>query len=315
MTARKSTAVSQATGALEVIDPIEVETSGPKRGIILEPNGSFEMQNKVARKGIWPDSPIRKVRGHTGSNDLHYAVEIKDADGNWHLASKPGRLLSPSYLLVENTELRRMAEEVALLTGYTWKPYREYFDGTRYQYMLVSEDFTAEVAPGDNVRAAIRAHQSYDGSQKAGAEVFVERLVCSNGMLTKDLLFSFEFKHKISENGGREDWMKELERASYEIRTLPLNFEKFAGQLRNLREQNVGHYEMQAFAIALPPTFPVSTYGEILQRFYKHEEPTVFGLLNASTYVTWHQDRQKVTIQDYKRNEELVKMLTAWNPN
>lgn len=294
--------------------PVEaVEVTTTKRGIILEPNGSFEIQNKVAKKGIWPDSPIRKVRGHTGSNDLHFAVEIKDADGNWHLASKPGRLLSPGYLLVENRELRSMAEEVAILTGYQWKPYREYFDGTRYQYMLVSEDFKAEVTVGDTIRAAIRAQQSYDGTQRAVTEVFAERLVCSNGMLTKDLLFQFEFKHKISENGGAEDWKKELERASYEIRNLGVNFEKFVGRLRELREMNVGHDELAAFVKALPPTFPASTLGDILKRYYTVEDPTAYGLLNACTYTTWHASSP--TVQDYSRNEQLVKLLTSWNPN
>ena len=99
-------------------------------GTILPADDGFEAVNKVARKGLWPESAIRKVRGHTGTNDLHYAVEIQDADGHWHLASKPGRLLSPQYLLVHNRELKAMAEEVAVLTGYTWRPYREYFDGT-----------------------------------------------------------------------------------------------------------------------------------------------------------------------------------------
>lgn len=289
-----------------------VTTMELKQGHILERNESFESVNKVAKKGIWPDSPIRKVRGHAGSNDLHYAVEIEDADGNWHLASKPGRLLSPSYLLVPNSELKEMAHEVAKLTGYSFRPYREYFDGTRYQYMLASEDFSADIVPGDTVRAAIRAQQAYDGSQRAVTDVFVERLVCSNGMLVKDLLFSFDFEHSKSDNGAAEDWRKELERASYEIRTLPVNFENFVGTLRALREQNVGHYELQAFTEALPATFPASTYGDILRRFYAEEEPTSFGLLNACTYVTWHQG-DKTTVQDFKRNELLVGLLTSMN--
>ena len=283
-------------------------------GTILPASDDFELVNKVARKGLWPDSPIRKVRGHTGTNDLHYAVEIQDADGHWHLASKPGRLLSPQYLLVHNRELKAMAEEVAVLTGYAWRPYREYFDGTRYQYMLASENFRQEVAPGDSVRAAVRAQQAYDGTQRATTDVFVERLVCSNGMLVKDRLFRFEFEHKIDSDGEAENWKRELERAGYELRHLAVNFERFVGTLRQLREQPVGHEEMSRFTEALPQAFSASTYGEIVRRFYEEEEPTAFGLLNASTYVTWHQGA-KATVQDYKRNELLVELLTGSSSN
>ena len=295
--------------ALQFTDAIPQPT-----GTILPASDDFEVVNRVARKGLWPDSEIRKVRGHTGTNDLHYAVEIQDADGHWHLASKPGRLLSPHYLLVHNRELKAMAEEVAVLTGYTWRPYREYFDGTRYQYMLASEDFHEEVAPGDAVRAAIRAQQAYDGTQRATTDVFVERLVCSNGMLVKDRLFRFEFEHKIDTGGGAEHWKRELERASYEIRHLAVNFERFVGTLRQLREQPVGHGEMRRFTEALPAAFPSSTYGEIVRRFYEEEEPTAFGLLNAATYVTWHQG-PKATVQDYRRNEQLVELLTDFSSN
>jgi hypothetical protein len=287
-------------------------TEDPRRqGTILDADDTFETVNKVARRGLWPHSKIRKVKGHTASNDLHYAVEIEDADGHWHLASKPGRLLSPQYLLVPNEELKAMAHEVARLTGYAWKPYREYFDGTRYQYMLVSEDFQREVVPGDPVRAAIRAQQSYDGMQRAATEVFVERLVCGNGMLTSDRLFSFAFEHRLSDNGGAAAWKQELERAGYEIRHLSVNFGRFVDELIRLHELPVGHEEMRRFTEALPAAFPSSTYGEIVRRFYAHEEATGFGLLNAATYVTWHQG-EKTTVQDYRRNEQLVELLVGF---
>ena len=44
------------------------------------------------------------------------------------------------------------------------------------------------------------------------------------------------------------------------------------------------------------------------------KEPTAFGLLNAATYVTWHQG-VKATVQDYKRNELLVELVTDFTPN
>ena len=40
-------------------------------------------------------------------------------------------------------------------------------------------------------------------------------------------------------------------------------------------------------------------------RFYAHEEATGFGLLNAATYVTWHQG-EKTTVQDYRRSYNFV---------
>ncbi len=204
-----------------------------------------------------------------------------------------------------------MAHEVARLSGYDWRPYREYFDGTRYQYMLASENFTEEVRPGDNVRVAIRAQQAYDGSQRPVTDMFVERLVCANGMLTKDLLFRFEFEQKIRDGEAAEGWRKELERASYGLRNLPVNFERFTATLRALRSVPIGRPEMVRFTKALPRSFPSSTYGDIVRRFYEEEEPSAFGLLNAATYVTWHQG-ETATIQDYKRNEQLVELLVSF---
>jgi hypothetical protein len=53
---------------------------------------------------------------------------------------------------------------------------------------------------------------------------------------------------------------------------------------------------MQRFSEALPQSFPASTYGQIARRFYEREESTFFGLLNAATYVTWHQG-EKTTVR------------------
>ena len=64
---------------------------------------------------------------------------------------------------------------------------------------------------------------------------------------------------------------------------------------------------MRLFTAVLPAAFLSSTYGEIVRRFYAHEEATGFGLLNAATYVTWHQG-EKTTVQDYRRNEKLVEL-------
>ena len=152
--------------------------------------------------------------------------------------------------------------------------------------MLASEDFRQDVVEGDSVRAAIRAQQAYDGTQRATVDVFVERLACRNGMLVKDRLFRFEFEHKIEANGKAENWKRELERASYELRHLAVNFERFVRVLRRLREEPIDHEDMRCFSDALPSAFPASTYGEIVRHFYEVEEPTAFGLLNAATYVT-----------------------------
>lgn len=281
--------------------------NAPGHGHVFTRSEDMEIVNKVARKGIWPDNPIRKQAAFAGSQILHFAVEIEDADGNWHLASQKGKLLSPDYLLVNNAELREMAEAVAQRIGYGWTPRQEYFDGTRYKYFLTSDDLKLEVAQGDAVRLGIYARQAYDGSQRASVQVYAERLVCHNGMIVKDELFDFTFRHRTAD---AQDWQAELDRASYQLRNLSVNFERFVGKLARLREIPIGNTELVGFTERIGGGFPVSTYGEIMRRFFTHEEATAFGLLNACTYVTWHRG-ETVTEQDFKRNEDLVALCTG----
>ncbi|GAB5519707.1 MAG: hypothetical protein RhofKO_19580 [Rhodothermales bacterium] len=240
---------------------------------------------------------------------MHYSVQIQDADGHWHLASSKGRLLAPDYLLVPNHELKAMAEEVAAASRFSWQPQREFFDGTRYLYSLVTSDLTAEVTEGDVIRLGLLAKQSYDGTQRAAVEMYAERLVCANGMRVKDGLFSFAFEHRVNQRAS-EVWRIELKRASYQLRHIAVRFEQFVQRLRMLRAVRIDHEEMRRFTEALPKSFPATTYGEIVRRFYAAEEATAFGLLNACTWVTWHRGA-KATIEDYRRNEQLVAMLAG----
>ncbi|MEM8598340.1 MAG: DUF932 domain-containing protein [Bacteroidota bacterium] len=284
------------------------------RGSIL-PSPDMTVLNDGARRGIWPNSRIEKQQASADGTSLHYAVRIFDADGKPHLASRPGVLLSPDYLLVHNDEMKEMAHEVARLTGHDFVPTRERFTlgrkgGARYEYLLESPTFTADVTTGDTIACGIRALNSYDKSTRARVEVFATRLVCSNGMIARDTLFDFTFEHKVSTNGGREQWREELERAQYELRHLSVNFERFVELLRRLRDVPVGVPELAAFTKKLAPAFPGSTYGEIVKQFMAHEDPTAFGLLNACTYTTWHRG-DRVTDADMDRNGDLVALLTS----
>ncbi|GAB5519479.1 MAG: hypothetical protein RhofKO_17300 [Rhodothermales bacterium] len=294
-------------GALAEPFPNQDQT---EQGWIRPQDATFKLVNRVAHKGLWPGSPIRKEQAVADALGMHYSVQIQDADGHWHLASSKGRLLSPDYLLVNNHELKTMAEEVARATGFTWQPQREFFDGTRYLYSLTTSDLVADVVPGDTISLGILAKQSYDGTQRAAVEMYAERLVCANGMRVKDGLFSFAFEHRRLEGEHTESWRAELARASYQLRHVGVRFEQFVQRLRMLRAVAVGHEEMHRFTGALPKSFPVTTYGEIVRRFYAHEEPTAFGLLNACTWVTWHRGA-KATMEDYRRNEQLVALMTG----
>ncbi len=317
--------VHQGDGADVVLE------AAHRLGRILTPeDGAFEVLNRVANKGIWPDAPIRKTQAQLGDQQVHYGVEIEDADGAWHLASSKSRLLSPQYLLVENGEIKAMAEAVAMRTGHDFVPTRETFDGTRYEYYLASPGFVNRVGDlrqiergrhefvngdgldpnGDYVRLGLRAVNTYDGSARARVEAYVERLVCLNGALLKDQLFSFTFAHKVSDNGGREDWEAELDRAGYELRNLHTRFDAFTDRLRAMRERQVGMHELRAFA-AHPAVrkLPDAFTGQFLSRFLADEEPTLFGLYNAATWCTWHAG-EKLTQADVARNEDLVALLT-----
>jgi hypothetical protein len=61
--------------------------------------------------------------------------------------------------------------------------------------------------------------------------------------------------------------------------------------------------------VLTPEVLGPQKWGEVTDRFYREEEPSMFGLLNASTYSTWHG---RISASDVAQNEAAVSGLLAF---
>ena len=226
-----------------------------------------------------------------------YSVRLSDPDEpvGWREVG----VVSPSYLLVSNAEVRDMAEDVAVASGICWAEDRVFFDGRRFAYGLVADPETiyAEVSVGDVLGLGLLFENSYDGSKRLGASLYVNRLVCANGMLAPTRLARIRFKH----SRGSASWRREVSSALAVLGAAPERLAQFAALCGRLARHRLGTPELAAIRRDALSALPVTLWGRVVDRYLAEEEPTGWGLLNAATAVLWHAERP--TVADFGHNE------------
>jgi hypothetical protein len=101
------------------------------------------------------------------------SVRIVDEEkpGGW----KEIGVVSANYLLVHNTRLKTVVDEIAGRSPVAdWKQRKAFFDGKRFVYALTSDSILAEVTPGDLVRFGLIGYNSYDGSRAVSVGMYAE---------------------------------------------------------------------------------------------------------------------------------------------
>ena len=85
---------------------------------------------------IHPYGEIRKVPlDYQGISSSAYAVqrqEIKDEGLKW----KECGVVGSNYLLVPNSEVRDLANEIATESALTWEPMKTFFNGKQFAYFM-----------------------------------------------------------------------------------------------------------------------------------------------------------------------------------
>ena len=232
-----------------------------------------------------------------------YSVRLEDAarPSGW---SEVG-VVSADYLLVPNREVRAIAEEIARRSGEAWHETRTFFDGKRYAYALTtrSETLHAEVREGDYVGLGMFFENSYDGSRKLAVSLYVNRVVCSNGLIAPKHFAQMRFKHDASGQG----WEEEVRRALALVDTGRGSLASFARAAERMAKKPLGTEELAELRSEYLRRLPVTLWGKIMDRYLLEEEPTAWGLLNAGTNVTWHNENSSA--QDFVHNEVVVSGL------
>ena len=262
---------------------------------------------------IHPYGEIRKVPlDYQGISSSAYAVqrqELKDERFTW----KECGVVGSNYLLVPNSEVRDLANEIATESQLTWEPMKTFFNGKQFAYFMQCKSDTTEIAKDDDIALGMAFWNSYDGSTALQFRTFLVRLVCTNGMITKDFMNLMKFKH----NKTSEGYDKQIINAAKVVDNCGEDIETVAKRMRKMVETpfDLGH--LSYMRSELLNHLPVTLWGKISSHFLiknadslireKGDEITMWDFYNACTDILWHD--KKPTIASIEHNQVITDKL------
>ena len=259
-------------------------------------------------------APIRKVPlDYNGIQSSAFSVQMeKVKEGELPKWNEVG-VVGNKYLLIPNKEVNLLADEIANESNLTWEPIRTFFDGRRYFTGRIAKSQKSEVAKDDDVALGMGFWNSYDGSQALSFRLFLVRLVCTNGMMTKDFFSSYRFKH----DNTSEDYQEEIIKAANIINNSEEQVEVVMNKFRKMNNMNLDLTELQMIRKHLP-TLPVTTWGKIVDRYLSkyHLDENVgdannnyWEFYNACTDILWHD--KNPTTASFNHNAYITDTLLS----
>lgn len=272
----------------------------------IDPNSLDGITINRTKNNVDPFVEIRKERlvdKLTGASSKSFGIWVPDPD------SKEGwrdmGVVSENYLLLTNKEVRGLALDIATESMFEFEESRIFWDGARFAHVIDFTDTREEIVDGDEVGLSLITRTSYDRSWKFEAALMGKRFLCDNGMLSGEFFARVSFKH----TGDQHQW-KELVRQGLGIITqADTTMKRFVEGLRLLQSQQMTDDLLRKVwfhQFSLGDTLT----GKIMNRYLSAEEPTLYGLLNAGTYVFWHN--QKMTGADFRNNDGFVTGLLEY---
>ena len=264
------------------------------------------------RSLISPFAPIIKTPtfSENSGTQTGFAIEIEDDSvptGFRHLGN-----VSERYLLLTNAEVSNLAMEVAEASGLPWSVGRAFWDGGKYAVVVdfgesVSQDVSAVGDGSDRVGLSLVFRTSYDTSWRFEAALMGRRLMCDNGLLSGEFFGRVGFKHTTG--SASEDWRSVVRDGLRLVHRAPHDLAVFVRALRLLRQAQTSDKRLRE-VVGLFPQFGDSLVGKVMRRYAEHEEPTLFGLMQAGTNVLWHDPKQ--TASSWQHNDALVTGLVNY---
>jgi hypothetical protein len=252
--------------------------------------------NRTKHK-VSPFVPIVKTPNYAenSGNLTGYSVEIEDPEsktGFRHLGN-----VSAGYLLLTNEEVRSLAVEIAVQSSLAFRESRIFWDGARFCHVV---DFleTEAVEEGDEVGLSLITRSSYDRSWRYECALMGKRFACDNGALSGEFFARVSFKHLKADDA--EQWQGIVREGLSVIDHAPEHLDRFVRGLRLLKRAGMTDERLRE-VWRLFPTIGDGVKGQIVSRYVEHEEPTLYGLLNAGTNVFWH--RRQMTAADFQNND------------
>jgi len=260
---------------------------------------------------IYPYSDIRKVPlDYQGITSSAYAVQRQQPDKEGVFTWKECGVVGNNYLLVPNSEVKDLANEIATKSVHQWEPMKEYFDGKRFVYFMQSKSETTEIAQGDDISLGMGFWNSYDGSTALQFRTFLVRLMCTNGMITKDFMNLMKFKH----NAQSEGYEEQIINASKVVDNCGDDIETVAKRMRKMVETPVDLNEIANMRNTHLSHLPVTLWGKISSHFLNKDSDKIldgdvnmWDFYNACTDVLWHDE--KPTMASFEHNQVITDKL------
>ena len=263
---------------------------------------------------IHPYGEIRKVPlDYQGIKSTAYAVQRQDTDKEGGLTWKECGIVGSNYLLVPNLEVKELADEIATESRLTWEPMKTFFNGKQFAYFMQCKSDTTEIAKDDDIALGMAFWNSYDGSTALQFRTFLVRLVCTNGMITKDFMNLMKFKH----NKTSEGYDKQIINAAKVVDNCGHDIETVAKRMRTMVERPFVLDDLADVRNNLLGHIPVTLWGKITTHFLQNceygdnggraSDVTMWDFYNACTDVLWHDE--KPTMASLEHNQVITDKL------
>ena len=257
-----------------------------------------------------PYKPIRKVPlDYNGIQSSAFSVQMEKEDPTAGNGWKEVGVVGNSYMLLPNSEVKEAADQVAEKCNIEFIHDRTFFNGKQYVYSMRSPQIVGEIDKGDDVALGMQFWNSYDGSKAFGYSLMLFRLLCTNGMMSKDHFSTYRFKHEPTS----ENWDENLEQTITNINSIAngsFKLEEFISSLRKLNTTEVDVDKLGEIRHKHLTDIPVGLWGQIVDKFVKNrlisndDYYSGWDLLNAGTDLLWHKENP--TVASYNQNQLLV---------
>lgn len=263
------------------------------------------------------DSSIRKVPlNYQGTKSNAWSVQredwIEENNGENTITApvwKEVGVVSDKYLLINNKDVVDIIESIAEASQYNFKHDKMFWNGKQFMYSMTTSDVKYDVDVGDDVSLGMMIWNSYDGSTALQFKLYLQRLVCLNGMVSNDIFKSYKFKHNI----GSENYQEEIMESVSMIEDSQVNIRHFINGLRRMNEDNLNAEKLALIRQEYIPNLPVSLFGNVIDKllsYRPHGKLLTYDLLNAATNVLWHKKKQ--TKADFDHNAYVVDNLIKY---
>ena len=259
-----------------------------------------------------PYAPIRKVPlDYKGIQSNAFSVQMEREDKEGIVKFKEVGTVSNNYLLVPNTDVRDMADQIACQSGLSFTNDKTFFNGKSYITSYICKDSSiGEIGVGDDIAIGFQMWNSYDGSSSLGFRMMLYRLVCLNGMMSHNVLSKYRFRH----SPDSENWAEDLENVAHTLTAASRgddnNVHDTIKNFKSLNEIDVDVLRLGDIRKNYLQDLPVQLWGSLIDRYVEKSEYTGWNLLNSATDELWH--KEKPTVASYNHNATIVDGLCNW---